>query len=334
MNGATMILSRLTALSALVAFTSSHTAAETGAMPPLKLDFAAAASAQIGFATVPSTQGSWTGGPIASDEPLTLTAYSGVSLAAAQEATETETGTHAPSDQGHFQINFALWAPGIDGTIGARGVTADVSATFLDILDDSNRLFGFGGSAVYRAEKFGAYLNGYWATIEVDETTPFGTATITNDIGLVGFGVLYEVGRWPMEHSAREGHPARDLTLTLFGGARFTSVSIEFDFPVLPSVSRERNWIDPMIGAQVSVPLSPHWSIVAGGDIGGFGAASDFAWSAAAAVSWDFHIKRMPSSLQFGYLAVGDDYSKGSGADEFVWDTILHGLLINFQIRF
>lgn len=302
------------ALTFLVLSGSPAMAGEIDVMQPLEIDFLGANS-------------------IRSSEPVALAAFSNVSLDTAQTEA-AESAPKAAPDDWHFLVAFTLWAPGIDGTVGARGLTTDVSASFIDVLDDSSSLFGFGGAAEYRGEKFGAYLNGFWCSIEIDEGTPLGTANITNDIGLVGFGVLYEVGRWSIDRTANGDMLARDMTLTLYGGARFSSVSIDFDFPVLPSVSHERTWIDPMIGAKMSYPLSQNWSIVFGGDIGGFGAASDFAWSAAAAISWDFHIKNLPSSLQFGYMAIGDDYTNGSGTEEFVWDTILHGVVMNFVIRF
>jgi hypothetical protein len=301
-------------------------------LQPLELDF-------LGDASARSADAAWFSGPIDEDiqaahGPVMYGAYSGVSLAAAQETAASDAQMKHPDSDLHFGVAFTLWLPGIDGTLGVGAVTQDVSATFIDILDNSNTVFGFGGGAEYRGEKFGAYLTGYWSTVEVDLAGPGGTITNTSDIGLVGFGVLYEVGRWSVEHTATDDLPARDMTLTLYGGARFTSIFIEFDFPILPTVSDSRTWVDPMIGAKFTYPFSQNWSVVLGGDIGGFGAASDFAWAAAAAISWDFHIKSMPSSLQLGYLAIGDDYTTGSGTDRFEWDAVLHGVMMNFVMRF
>jgi hypothetical protein len=301
-------------------------------MPPLELDF-------LGDASTKWADAAWFSGPMdegiqAAGDPIMYGAYSSVSLAAAQETASSESQVKHPDSDLHFGVAFTLWLPGIDGTLGVGAVTQNVSATFIDILDNSNTVFGFGGAAEYRGEKFGAYLSGYWSTVEVDVAGPAGTITNTSDIGLVGFGVLYEVGRWAVDHTATDDLPPRDMTLTLYGGARFTSISIEIDFPILPTVSNSRTWVDPMIGAKFTYPFSQNWSMVIGGDIGGFGAASDFAWAALAAISWDFHIKSMPSSLQFGYLAIGDDYTTGSGSDRFEWDTVLHGVMMNFVMRF
>lgn len=239
-----------------------------------------------------------------------------------------------PEDTWWFQPSLALWLPGIKGTVGARGLSVDVDASFLDILNDSNSLFGISGSFQAGKGKLGAFVNGSYNKIGASRPTPFGTADLTNKIAILGFGVSYELGRWPIPGTARDRLPARDLILNVFAGGRYTSVQVDFDFAVLASRTQREDWVDPIVGASLDIPLSQSWSIVARGDVGGFGVASDLTWSAAGLISWDFHMKKLPASLQFGYLALGDDYSTGSGSNEFVWDTVLHGILVNFLVRF
>jgi hypothetical protein len=233
-----------------------------------------------------------------------------------------------------FQPSIAIWTPSIDGTVGAHGLTTDVSKSFIDILDDSDSIIGIMGTFQAGKGRWSGFVNGMYTKIGVDKSTPFGTADLTTEMSILGFGVSYEIGRWPMECTSRDEVVARDLTLDLYVGGRYTSVEIEFDFPVLLTLEEDQEWVDPIIGAATSIPLSPHWSVYLNGNVGGFGVASDFAWAATGLISWDFHLGDLPSSLQLGYIAVGDDYSNGSGADQFVWDTILHGPVINFLIRF
>ncbi len=237
-------------------------------------------------------------------------------------------------DRWWFVIDFSLWFPGISGDVGARGFVTHVNESFIDLLDNTDSLIGLAGNFSFGRGKVGGYVNGFWSRMGSEVADPAGTIDVTTDMGLMGFGASYEVGRWPMEYTARAESPARDLTVNAMVGGRFTSVSIDIDHPVLPDRSESHGWVDPMLGGAVLVPFAPDWSMNARGEIGGFGAASDFAWSAALLFSWDFHIKDLPSSLQFGYIAVGDDYSTGSGANQLVWDTILHGPVLNFEIRF
>ena len=314
---------------AMVAHGSVRADDEPGAVT---LDFSATVS--MPAIDEMARQGFFDRGLSGNDDWASLGAVAEATFDAVQAASAPATHVEQLTEDTVFQISLALWAPGIDGTIGVAGLNVDVSETFIDIMQESSSLFGFGGSASFRQDKFGGYLNGWWCSIKFDENTAFGTVSADNQMGLVGFGASYEVGRWAVERTAEGDLPARDMTLDAYVGARYSSVEIELDLPVLPNVTRSRSWIDPLIGARLMVPISQDWSVGLQGDIGGFGAASDLIWSAAGVLSWDFHIKNMPSSLQFGYMAIADDYSAGSGIDQFEWDVILHGLLINWQIRF
>lgn len=249
-----------------------------------------------------------------------------------QAAAEPRAGW--PENDWWAQLDLSIWLPGISGTIGARGVTADVDVSFSDVLQDSDSVIGLAGAFLFGSGRLGGYVDGFWSKIGMDTTTPLGIAHAKTDMGILDFGVSYEVGRWPMGWTAEKDKPARDLTLVAYGGARYTSVDIDIEPQVFASRSKGEGWVDPMIGARMELPLAQQWSIGFRGDIGGFGAASDLAWTAAGVVTWDFLMGTLPSSLQFGYIAVGDDYSNGSGTDRFVWDTILHGFVLNFQMSF
>lgn len=246
-----------------------------------------------------------------------------------------EAPARGPGAEGWWgEVDLSLWLPGISGTIGVRDVTANVNEPFGQILKDSDSVIGIAGAGYVGKGKLGGYVDGFWTRISTDASTPLGTADFIAELGIIDFGVSYEVGRWPMEWTADDGRPARDLVLVGYTGGRYTSVDIEARFPAIASRRREEGWVDPMLGARLELPLLQEVSLAFRGDIGGFGAASDLAWTAIGAVQWDFHLGELPSSLALGYIAVGDDFTKGSGADRFEWDVILHGLVLNWGIKF
>lgn len=236
-------------------------------------------------------------------------------------------------DQWAFAVNLAAWTPGISGDIGVRRLTMNVNASFLDILDNTDSIIGVSGMFRVSKGKIGAYFGGTYNKLGVDAGR-FDRLSVVSTIAILSFGLTYEIGRWPVESTASPDEPARDIVLLLNAGGRYTGLDVEIDFPVASTRSRSDEWVDPMIGAEISVPLGRHFSIVGSGGIGGFGVASDLAWTASILFSWDFHLGKLPSSLQVGYLAIGDDYSKGSGRDRFEWDTIMHGLLLNWSLKF
>lgn len=275
----------------------------------------------------------------AGDAPLATVATLSVDLL--QTGGESEAGPAgtpaarpATPDEWWCNLDLTLWLPGLNGTIGVGPITADVDVSFLDVVDNASSVIGLAGAIRLGKGRFGGYLDGFWSRLGVDVTTPFGTASATTEMGIVDVGVSCEIGRWPMEWTATDTEPARDMVLTARGGMRWTTLDQQMDFAVLPSVGGDKSWVDPMLGATVELPLAQHLSLGLRGDIGGFGAASDLAWTAMGVLSWDFRMGKLPSSLQCGYIAIGDDYSTGSGLKRFEWDTILHGMVLNFSMHF
>jgi hypothetical protein len=267
------------------------------------------------------------------NDASTANLFPSTSFAATEDPPTSAAATAADDETWWFQPSLTIWAAGINGTIGVRGRTTSVDASFSDILSDSDSLIGIMGTFDFGKGRLGGYVNGLYMKVGVD-AGPNDNTQFTNKISLLGFGVSYDIGRWPMEFTATDANPARDLVLQLRAGGRYTAVDVDASFPVIGSFSNGQDWVDPMIGARMSIPLCQSFSFVLTGEIGGFGAVSEVAWAAGGMFSWDFHLGHCPSSLQFGYLAVGDNYSHGSGANEFVWDTVLQGPVINFVVRF
>lgn len=253
---------------------------------------------------------------------------------AAAGAPDANAGPQTGSEKWWARLDLALWLPGISGTIGAAGSAVSVSESFADVARSADALFGFGGALAVGKGKAGGYVDGYWSRIGAAVASPGGTVNVVSEMGIFDFGVSYEVLRRPMEWTAAGDKPARDLVVIAYGGGRYTNVNSTLTLAGSPSVKGDRRWVDPMIGARGEFPLGQHFSLAFRGDIGGFGASSDLAWTAAGAISWDFYLRDFPASLQMGYLAIGDNYHTGTGGARFTWNTILHGLILNFSMQF
>ena len=155
---------------------------------------------------------------------------------------------------------------------------------------------------------------------------------VTNDIVLLDFGLSYRLGEWePGGDAARN---SRDISVDLYAGARYTHLELELDPANFDPVSKSVDWFDPIVGGKLMLPISERWHLAVNGDIGGFGAGSDFTWSAAGVFGYDFHLGKMRTTASVGYRAIGQDYSEGSGSDEFTWDIIQHGLLFGLTLHF
>ena len=67
------------------------------------------------------------------------------------------------------------------------------------------------------------------------------------------------------------------------------------------------------------------------GDIGGFGAGSQFTWNVEGVFL--YCVARFVS-LGLGYRALDTDYRRGSGAAKFKFDMLIHGPLLGAVFHF
>ncbi len=236
-----------------------------------------------------------------------------------------------------WRVNFNtwIWLAGVDGTVGARGLTVDVSASFGDILDASDSILAFSGRLEVAKGRWGGFIDGMYMNLGVDDVTgPLGFADIdvTFEMILIDFGATYRIGEWtPNGEAARN---SRDITLDLYAGGRYTSLEIELDPAHLAARSRDLDWLDPIVGGKLVLPINEKWHLATNGDIGGFGVESDFTWSVTGVIGYDFRLFDHPAAVYLGYRAIGWDFTEGSGSERFTWDLVQHGPILGFSLLF
>lgn len=262
---------------------------------------------------------------------LLLTSILAPNTLAAQTEPPPAELTAAKDDPWRLELGFYIWLTGITGDIGVRGFSADVDATFVDLVQDSSSIFATGGRGELWYDRIGFYFQGYYADLGADdETGRFGLGQIDLSFQqtLLDFGVIGRAFEWA---SSVEGMNAVDL----YVGGRYNDVDVRIEAADGRSRSRDEGWTDLLFGARVIIPFAKGWSVSLAGDIGGFSLASDFTWSATGAVSWEFATTGSAVwSLYLGGRAVGWDYSTGSGADAFEWDVIEYGPIIGVGVEF
>lgn len=246
-------------------------------------------------------------------------------------------GTDSTASPSPWRIELSTyaWLTAINGTIGVRGHRADVDASFADIIDDSDNVFAIAGRVEIGYGRLGAYVDGFYSDLGVNNASgPDDNADVDveDEQAIVDFGLMYRLKEWQPAGDAAANR--RKVCLDLYGGARYSALDVKLSPANEDSRSKEEDWFDPVIGGRFILPFSERWTLSVSGDIGGFGAASDFAWSATALVGYDFHIFKAPATVFFGYRGIGWDYSDGSGADEFTWEVIEHGLLLGLSLQF
>jgi len=157
-----------------------------------------------------------------------------------------------------------------------------------------------------------------------DASGRFGLADVdvVQRIRLVDFGRMYRL----VDQRGEDLRFALDAT----AGARYWNVALEVDPANLAGATRDKDWIGPTAGLRGTVEFDRRWEVVIGGDVGGFGAGSEFSWSAIGTIGYSFNIGSVESSIYGDYKVIGEDFSAGS----FTFDAALHGPVFGWRFTF
>lgn len=236
-----------------------------------------------------------------------------------------------------FQLAPYFWATQIEGDATIRGQEGDLDLSFGDIWDELNGAVMLEGEA--RKGRLGGFVNFLYGTIGPGFETLISDFDSDITYTSVGFGGYYRLGPYDLSSAAESDGPL--LIVDPYVGARYThlDVDVDLDLELGPGRSRsleaDEGWIDPIVGVRTMWQLTPQWSVTAYGDVGGFGVGSDFSWLANALVGYRFDLfAEKDSKFLFGYRALYQDYSSGSGENKFAWDVTLHGPLVALAIEF
>jgi hypothetical protein len=260
-------------------------------------------------------------------------ANAGTSDNSQETAPPPPSGYLAPPDV-EFRIGLPGWITGLEGDFGVRGIVSPLDVKFTDILDRLDQipivlsLYG----RYHRWEFFG---DGQYLKLSDSVTLPgvlFDRADIELKSAFVeafaGYRLIdCEKSVLSVFAGARYNYMSGDLQISDNGDSRFPAIRERLGIPSNLRVSGSKEWVDPVIGIGGKVRLAKPVSVYAKGDIGGFGAASDFTWQVGGGL--EFQITRwLYSDVGWRYLKY--DYTSGG----FTNKTELNGPFIETGIGF
>ena len=110
-------------------------------------------------------------------------------------------------------------------------------------------------------------------------------------------------------------------------GVRYLRLDVEIDAGPLPTLSGDKDWVDPFVGGRFRLGLSEKWALSLRGDIGGFDVGSELTWNVAAVLGYRLSEK---TTMVFGYRHLDIDYDEGN----FVFDGQFSGPYLGMSFRF
>jgi hypothetical protein len=185
-----------------------------------------------------------------------------------------------------------FWAPAMSGEIETgRLPSTDFSKGFSDIVEDLELGLMFAVEAREPGSPWSLLIDTVYMKLE-DELGR-GEVELTQSVLETDFAY----------------RPIRDHELDLLIGGRLWNLDTEVEIDGIGSVTTDRTWFDPIIGARETVPFAGNFSLQARADIGGFGLGCDLTWQLLGTVRWQLS----PSfTVAGGYRWMYIDYDHGS----------------------
>ena len=204
-----------------------------------------------------------------------------------------QSGATAPDDW-EFALTPFLWAPGMDGTVGLAGKEADFEASAKDLVKSLD--FGIMGNFEARRNRWSLGADAVYTDLGKDVTVEGSGEIVESSSEIPGA----QNPRLDMSMTIIEGHVGYQVanSLDVLAGVRGvnTSSSLATDAGTLAEV--DGGFVDPIVGGRFRRDLSEKLWVNLRGDVGGFGAGSDFSWFLSAVAG--YRVSRL-ISLDFGY---------------------------------
>lgn len=249
------------------------------------------------------------------------------------------TMTEPPAPNSRWQLSATPygWFTWLKGDQTVRGRSVDVDVNPIELLEHLDGV-PFMGYLEAREGKFALYGDIVYAPLNLGSDGvrsrgihPAINGTLSASVGLsidqtiVEAGGTYEVAKWQSDTGttavdilagARYWHQEADLRLSLDASLDIADLSVVRGAALARSGGVD--WVDPVVGAVVRHNLGPGQDMVLRGDIGGFGAGSQFSWNVLAAYSFEICSEDgVTYAGVLGYRLLDVDYEKGSGRSKY-----------------
>ena len=202
------------------------------------------------------------------------------------------------AEQSSQSMAFYALGVALDGAVTVGDTTADIDLSTSEVLDHLE--FAAMGSYRYQTEPWSLQVDVIYASLTGEKDGAQGGARAKVDLDQA----MIEINGGYRVHE----------NIELIAGARYweyeTDIGLFTTGAATQRAAGDKSWLDPLIGARLTIPIGSNWEFVARGDIGGFGVGSDFAWHATALFNWRVseHF-----GVLFGYRIFDVDFEGGSG---------------------
>lgn len=220
-----------------------------------------------------------------------------------------------------------VWLQGTTGDLKVRGLETRIDDTFLDVVKGTDTVLAGFAHLDARQGNWGFYLEGNYSYTSTRGETGFGgSVEIRTGLTIVEAGGLLTLA----DGKAGADGMFQSWRLEALAGLRYVSFKAKLDVGPI-SAERTIDWVDPLVGFNGIVDLSPRWTIVTHADVGGFGIGSNFTSNLYGLLGYRSTIFGAGVLSTIGYRGLyidRNDSSRNNSAD--VW---LHGPVLGLTFK-
>jgi hypothetical protein len=285
-------------------------------------------------------------------------------LIAASPASAADLGDVPPAPSGwEFSLTPYAWMINVNGDVTARGHTASVNQDFFQIAEKSDSLLAWMSYFEARKGRLALFTDLVWMDLGFPGSfqlnrSPLGRfgrasldvqgrAQLDYQSLIIQSGAAYEVTRWEraagsftaldLLASARYWNQDVDLSLRLNGTLTVDLEKLGLKTKRSRSVAVARahdlEWVDPVVGARIRHQIAPGKELRLEGDVGGFGAGSEFSWQVVGSYGFDVNCLGKPLHTVIGYRALAVDYNENGRFGKGGLDILQHGPVMGVSLR-
>src|SRR5947208_1786138 len=260
---------------------------------------------------------------------------------------ETAPPTITQSEPWQFTIAAPGWLASLNGTIGIRGINADIDVPVDEVLQHLDMIFamraeaqkgpfGIYGEVIYIGLSDGAQINGLINNIH--ENRP------DIPIGPLGGRIRQEIAqrveqfielkktelRARVDALVERGLDRRAAVERVVNEAKAriaNQLAVRLNKRLSQTLSRDDYWFDPYVGLRARYNFNRTYYTAVRGEIGGFGVGADLMWEVETVVG--INLTRSIFT-EIGYRALGGNYENNG----FRFDAVMHGPQITTGITF
>ena len=267
----------------------------------------------------------------------------------------------ALSSKWQFDLTPYGWMINVNGDATARGRTVDINEDFFQIVEKSDSLLAWMSFFEARKGRFSFFTDLVWMDLSFPGhfqrqlSGPLGRATldikanaqVDYESTIIQSGVTYEIARWQgtapdrftaldVMGSARYWNQDFDASVHLTGTLTVDLERLGLQFKRSRSVavtrSNDLEWVDPVVGARIRHQMGPGKDLRLEGDVGGFGAGSEFSWQVVGTYGFDVNCFGKPLHTVVGYRALAVDYSENGRFGKNGLDVVQHGPVMGITL--